>query len=183
MDDRTPPAKPLSVSAAAPKRRYVRWVWLVAGLVLLVRLALVPLIATPWIWADEGVYASCAYQIAHHFEFSARLKAVQPYPPGYSLALVPASYLGSPRLIYRGMLVTNCLLVSLVGVVAFYLGRRFLGERDAFLASAVIAVLPSVSVYPYVLMSENLFLPLVMVSCLLVVRACESPTPTFRCAY
>jgi len=184
VNDRTSGRKPgaagpdaLTVAAAAPKRSYVRWVWAVAALVLLIRLAVVPLIATPWIMADEVVYASSAYQISHEFEFSARLKAVQPYPPGYSLVLVPATFLGNGRAIYWGMLATNCLLASLVGVLAFYLGRRFLPERDAFFASAVIAVLPSVSVYPYVIMSENLFVVLVMASCLLVVRAREAASP------
>lgn len=156
---------------------YARWVWLGAGVVLALRLAIVPLIRTPWIMADEVVYASMSYRIAHEFEFSARIRAVQPYPPGYPLLLVPATYLGNARAIYAGMLVTNCLLASLAGVIAFYLGRRFLPERDAMFAALIIAVLPSVSVYPYVIMGENLFIPLLLLSCLLVVRAGEERSP------
>jgi len=177
MDDRATQAKPEIAGLAVPQRSYARAAWAAALVLVLARVAVVPLIPTPWIMADEVVYQSCAYEIAHHFRFSARLKAVQPYPPGYSLTLVPACYLGGPRAIYAGMLVTNCLLASLAGILGFYVARRFVPERDAFFASVLIGLLPSVNVYCYVLMSENLFTPLVMLSCLLVVRACESRSP------
>jgi 4-amino-4-deoxy-L-arabinose transferase-like glycosyltransferase len=88
------------------------------------------------------------------------------YPPAYSLMLAPAFFFENW---YEGMLVLNAFWSSLV-VPAAWLLARTAGVRQPLLAAALAALLPMQVVYPNILFSENLFVPLFVLAMALALR-------------
>jgi len=88
------------------------------------------------------------------------------YPPAYSLALAPALFFQNW---YEGMLVLNAFWSSLV-IPAAWLLARAAGVRYPLLAAALAALLPMHAVYPNILFSENLFVPLFVLAMALALR-------------
>jgi len=84
------------------------------------------------------------------------------YPPLYPLMLAPSFFSESNW--YFWMLVINALLASLLLVPVWFLARRFLPPRPSMLATGLAAFLPYLWVYPRMIMSENLFGPLLTTS-------------------
>ncbi len=88
------------------------------------------------------------------------------YPPAYSLVLAPALFFQDW---YEGMLVLNAFWSSLV-VPAAWLLARVAGVQHPLLAAALAALLPMQVVYPNILYSENLFVPLFVLAMALALR-------------
>jgi hypothetical protein len=119
---------------------------------------------TPWIFADEAVYDNIAQNILHGELFSDLLYC-QTYPPGYSIFLSAAYLLsGDKTVIYHVMLIMNSILTSSVIFPSYYILKKYIAQQQALLGSLLIAVLPAVTLYTFVLMSENLFIPLTVFS-------------------
>ena len=88
------------------------------------------------------------------------------YPPAYSLVLAPALFFKDW---YEGMLVLNAFWSSLV-VPAAWLLARATGVQHPLMAAALAALLPMQVVYPNILFSENLFVPLFVLATALALR-------------
>jgi len=118
---------------------------------------------SPWIFADETVYAENAKNIINGNIFY--LKYCQQYPPGYSIFLSMA-YIFSDDMavVYRIMLLINCIITTSIIFPSYFILRKFCDKKFSFLGSATIVTLPSVTLYTFVLMSENLFIPLFLFS-------------------
>lgn len=121
-------------------------------------------ILSPWIFADEAVYAETARNILEGHLFS-NLEYCQTYPPGYSIIL-SAAYLFSDdmEIVYRIMLLINCILNSAILFPSYFILREFCNKNFSFLGLITISTLPSVTLYTFVIMSENLFIPLFVFS-------------------
>lgn len=119
---------------------------------------------SPWIFADETAYAETARNVLGGQLFS-NLKYCQTYPPGYSIILSVA-YLFSDDMvvIYRIMLFINCIITSSIIFPSYFILNKFCNRHTSFLGSVTITALPSTVLYTFVLMSENLFIPLFMFS-------------------
>lgn len=119
---------------------------------------------SPWIFPDETVYAETARNILKGHLFS-NLEYCQTYPPGYSIILSVA-YLFSDdmEVVYRIMLLINCILTSAILFPSYFILREFCNKNFSILGSITISTLPSVTLYTFVLMSENLFIPLFVFS-------------------
>ncbi len=119
---------------------------------------------TPLVLADEAVYDNIAQNILHGELFSDLLYC-QTYPPGYSIFLsVVYLFSGDKTVIYHIMLIVNSVLTSSVIFPSYYLLKKYISQKQALLGSLLIAVLPAVTLYTFVLMSENLFIPLTLFS-------------------
>lgn len=119
---------------------------------------------TPWILADEVVYSKLSQDILH-FIFVSDIKDAQTYPPGYSVFLSVANLLSpGKQALYRNMLVINSVLSSSIIFPAYFLLKKYTSKFRALAGSLVISALPCVVTYTFVVMSENLFVPLVLYS-------------------
>lgn len=119
---------------------------------------------TPWIFADEVVYDNIAQNILDG-TFLSDLQYCQTYPPGYS-TLLSIAYLfpGDKTVIYHIMLIINTILTSSIIFPSYFILKKYISQNQALLGSVLISVLPAVTLYNFVLMSENLFIPLTMFS-------------------
>lgn len=119
---------------------------------------------TPWILADEVVYSELSHNILD-FVFLIDIKDAQTYPPGYSVFLYVANLLSPDKQsLYRNMLFINSVLSSSIIFPAYFLLKKYTSKFQALGGSLVISLLPSVVTYTFVVMSENLFVPLVLYS-------------------
>jgi hypothetical protein len=119
---------------------------------------------TPVQWSDEYVWYSVAHDIFAS-GFTELFRPVQLYPIGYPALLSLANFFsGEKEIVYHCMLVINSILTSSIIVPSYYLLKKYTSLLQAFLGSILIAVLPTVMLYNFILMTENLFIPLVLFS-------------------
>jgi|GEM_PF-3516139 len=113
---------------------------------------------TPWVIADEIMYARGAWNIMYEGFTMPEVHGVMNYPPLYSLLLSPASLMGDIRFVYLGYQIINIMML-LVGMwLIFDAGRIIRSGPLPLLAALIYAVTPSSLVYVPLIMSENLML-------------------------
>lgn len=133
---------------------------------------------SPWIISDETQYAEKARYIFQYLSFlSPTLRTDADVLSGYPL-LLSIAYFFSPHkmtvTVYHIMLCINCFLASLIIFPCFFILRKFCAEKIAFLGCIIISVLPATNVYTYVIMTENLFTLLFIVSIWLLMESYET---------
>jgi hypothetical protein len=129
----------------------------------------------PWIAPDEMIYGLLGQSLWETGELSVRGQ-----PASYYSLLYPALIGGPLRLddLATGITlvqVLQALVISLVAVVVYAWGRRFLPERLA-LAAAGLSVLPPALAYSGLLMTEALFYPVVVLCLAWLARTLVAPT-------
>jgi len=132
----------------------------------------------PWIFPDEWVYAELArsFGASGHFLVWGADWPVQTFGPLYPALISPAYRLtGSVEQAYTVVRAVNCVLMSLAAVPAYFLARRLLDRRLAFLVAALVLLVPSM-VYTTKVMTENLAYPVFLAAVLAFVRALERPS-------
>ncbi len=128
--------------------------------------------STPWITWDELAYIDGAEQIFHgHPILMTHTDYTHAYPAGYSYFIAPAFALGDIGTVYSGMLAINAFLSTAIIFPAFFISRRFLDAKTSVLLSAVIAVLPAITLHSFAAMSENAFVPVFLLSAWLVMKS------------
>lgn len=133
-------------------------------------------VPTPWIAADEMIYA----ELGRSLWETGRLDILGQDAPFYSL-LHPA-LIGLPLAVFDTALgydvarVLEALAMSLAAVPVFAWGRRLMSERWALAAAALTLCIPGLA-YSGLLMSETVFYPLVALAAWLAARALTEPTP------
>jgi hypothetical protein len=137
-----------------------------------VRLWAVGAIAAPWIMIDELLYASLAESLAQgRLEVRGEARATSVL---YPLLIAPAWLAREPETTYLLAKAINVLAMSAVAVPVF-LWARHLADAVAGLVAAGLALLLSGLVFTTALMTENLFLPLVVAAAYALARALEEP--------
>ncbi|HUH14793.1 MAG TPA: hypothetical protein VML35_02800 [Gaiellaceae bacterium] len=167
--------RPLTLVRAVPA-----WAWLV-GIVVLscaARYAFGRRIVAPWIMVDELVYAELAKSLAATGELWLReIRARGAFGVVYPLVLAPAYLVHeSVPSAYALAKTINGFVFSLAAVPTYFLARRMVAPGPA-LAAALLAVIVPGSLYSGMLMTENVFYPLVVTAVLVLVLALERPTP------
>jgi len=159
-------------------RRVPVWLWLLAIVVVSadVRIVLARGIAAPFIMVDEVIWAELARGIASHGEPLVRGVRDTGYGVVYPLLISPVYALFSslPHA-YAAVKVVNSVVMSLAAVPAYFLARRVVGSWLALLAALLTVAVPSLA-YTGTVMTENLFYPLFLVVCLVLVVVLERPT-------
>jgi hypothetical protein len=110
---------------------------------------------------DELIYKFNASAI-----FNLQKYAFAVYPPVYPFALAPALFF---KHWYESMLVLNAFWSSLIVPVTWFLARC-VGIKQPLLAAGLAALLPMHVIYPNILYSENLFVPLFVLAVALALR-------------
>lgn len=132
-------------------------------------------VPTPWIAADEMIYA----ELGRSLWETGRLDILGQDSAFYSL-LHPA-LIGLPLAAFDTALgydvarVLEALVMSLAAVPVFAWGRRLMSERWALAAAALTLCIPGLA-YTGLLMSETVFYPLVVLAAWLAARALTEPT-------
>jgi PKD repeat protein len=136
------------------------------------------MISTPIINYDEFAYGVTAHEISQgKFIILGTTFFTHDYPAGYSYLLAPAYYLSNDmNVVYHTMLLINSILTSLILIPVFFIMRRYVTEKTAFLTAILIGCLPVILSYNYLLMSENAFITVFIFSCWLVLKTFTSPT-------
>lgn len=155
--------------------RINRWCYLLVFSFLLITLAKFLFscsIKSPWIYFDEPSYGIIASNI-----FNGELTLVgntfltHPYPTGYPF-LISASYLAGDNMevVYHLMLLINCLMSSLIIFPVFAIMKKFIDVKLSFYTSLLIATLPTILLYNFLLMSENALFLIFIISCFLIIK-------------
>ncbi len=128
-----------------------------------------------WILPDELTYGLLARSFATTGHFAIRGVDTLAYPIGYPSLIAAAFVHRGPVAAYDAAKWINSLLMSLAAVPTYLIARRLLPRWHSLLAAGLTLLIPSMA-YTGVLMSENAFFPLVVLSFLAFVRALEKPT-------
>jgi Dolichyl-phosphate-mannose-protein mannosyltransferase len=154
------------------------WAWLTGIVVVsvVVRVVLGRGMVAPWIMVDEIVYSELAKNVAAHGEFLVRGVPSHGYGFVYPVLIAPAwALFTSIPSAYAAAKGINAVAMSLAAVPAYYLARRVLNERLALLAAGLTVLVPAM-LYTGVIMTENAFYPIFLVTALVLVVTLERPT-------
>jgi hypothetical protein len=120
---------------------------------------------SPWLFRDEVVYFEWA-QTIHQFNYVfIPVNFFNNFILGYPFLISPA-FLFSPdkNTIYHLILALNSIITASVIFPSYYLLRKFCAGKISIIGALVITTLPSIFVYNFTIMSENLFIPLTVFS-------------------
>ncbi len=125
---------------------------------------------SPWLMPDEFTYGIAARDIfgTEHWGL----------PLGYPL-LISIAYLPSDNMfvVYHIMLVINSFLSSSIIVPAYFILYKYCNREFAFMGAITIATLPSLTLYTFLVVTENLFVPLFVFSIWFLLEAYETKKP------
>ena len=159
--------------------RRIPALWLLVALVAvstIVRAWAALRIPTPWIAADEMIYA----ELGRSLWETGRLDILGANTPFYSL--VHPALIGLPLAAFDTALgfdvarMLEALAMSLTAVPVFLWGRRLMDERWALAAAGLTLALPAFA-YTGLLMTETVFLPAMTLAAWAAANALERPTP------
>ncbi len=117
----------------------------------------------PIIYDDELLYKSMAENL-----FNVEPIVTTHSPPLYPVALVPAFFFKSEW--YSCMLLINAIISSALIIPLWFIAKDLLPRRLAYASILIACLWPFHWAYSRVLMSENLFLPLFLVSILILIK-------------
>lgn len=167
-------ARPSLVTRCA--RTPAAWLTALIGLSALVRGAITLRVPSPWVLPDEIVYSELAKSIAAGDRPSIRGVPVFGWGEVYPTLIAPAwALFEDPLWAYHGALAINAVVMSLAALPAYLLARMFVSEKQSLIVAAVTVLVPSMA-YTGVLMTENAFYPVFLLSLWLIARAVRSPT-------
>lgn len=160
--------------APAPLARAVLPFVLLYGLGLLPRVAFVAATGTVPLSLDEIEYDRLAWSLAEGRGYTSFFGIESTFrPPGYPLFLAAIYVVTGPD--YYAARMVQCFVTAALGPLTWLLAREFFRARVAVWAGAVAALYPTILVFTLGLMSENLFMPLLLLSLWLVVRSARAP--------
>ncbi len=153
------------------------WVGAIVVVSSAVRIALAHRVVTPWIMVDELIYSELAKSLAANGHFLVRGVPSNGYGFVYPALIAPAFRLFAsvPRA-YAAAKDINAVVMSLAAVPAYLLARRLVAPFPALVAAALALLIPSL-LYTGMLMTENAFYPLFLLTALVLVLTLERPTP------
>jgi hypothetical protein len=140
------------------------------------------------VFIDEILYADITAEISHHNKWQMRFPHMfHSYPTLYSASLSPSFILLKNlgmQTIYFGMLLLNNVL-SLIAAWAAFATVRFLQRRGSskifpWICAGLVLLWPTFAVYQITLLSENLFIPLYLVSVFLLMKSLSKPNDKNR---
>ncbi len=131
---------------------------------------------SPWIFADEVIYADLARSIASGAAPSIRGVSSHSFGIVYPALIAPAWLAGSTTSAYRLIHLINAVIISCAAVPAFYLARRFVSINGALTVAAFSVLVPSMA-YTSTVLTEVAFYPLFVLAVAAAVRALDTTTP------
>jgi len=143
-------------------------------IIVLIKIFLSLRFPTPFVFGDEWLYASYAKDILSNPLCLLVPDKYQVYPPGYPLILTPAFiFYPNMELVYRSILLINALLSTSVLFIAYFILKDYIKRDLAILGGVLIALLPANTLYSFMILSENTYIPLYLLSGFLILKSFE----------
>lgn len=174
--DAQPGTSPADLAATRPGlSAFGRRLLLVALVGLGVRLAVVLAIPTQPT-SDSWSYLERAANILRHGRYEALPGLLDAtYPPGYPLALAAVTAVAPAADALLAAKLGSCGLAFAAILLIGHLGRRLLGPTTGLLAAGILALYPRHVLQAVVLVSEHLFLPLLLLLLMALAIAWDRP--------
>jgi hypothetical protein len=148
----------------------------IVALSTLLRGAIGARVPSVWILPDEIVYSELAKSIASGGQPAVRGMHVFGWGEVYPTLIAPAwALFDDPVRAYHVALGINAFVMSLAAIPAYLLARIFVSHRASLLVATFTVLVPSMS-YTGVVMTENAFYPVFLLSVLLITRAVREPS-------
>lgn len=171
-------ATPVRIPRAAAERyQAVRSMWFILPgvylLALVPRLAVVLLLGEAPLSLDEIEYDRIAWNLSDGYGYTWFFELPTTFrPPGYPAFLAFVySLFGADYYIGR---IANALLAALQAPLTLVLGTLVFGRRTGLIAGVIVALYLPLVFYAYAIMSENLFIVLLLASLILTVMVLRS---------
>ena len=130
----------------------------------LIKIALSLPFNSPYVMLDEFYYDILAQNVVHGNLFINSPLFVT-VPPGYSIVISIAYMISSDKVaIYHIMLIINAILTASIVFPIYFILRKYCSNILSIFGALIIATLPSITSYSFILFSENLFIPLFVYS-------------------
>lgn len=126
-------------------------------------------VPTPAVYLDEYIYSAMAQTFVQLKPF-VFLRRWSWYPPLYSLALTPAFAFDSMEVSYMIMKTINSFVLSSLIFPVWVLSRQFFSRWCSTIVALLTALMPLSNTYPAYLLAENLFIPIFLLSLLLILK-------------
>lgn len=139
--------------------------------IVIVKIFLSLQFSTPFIFQDEYSYGYLAKNIMLDYKVVINIDAQ--YSSGYPLLLSPSFMIFYPNMdrVYRSVLTTNIILLTSILFISYFILKKFVREDIAIFGSVLITLLPSNTLYNFLIFSENLYIPLYVLSGYLVLKS------------
>lgn len=152
----------------------INYILILFLLILIIKIYLSLQFSTPWIFSDEGEYDGIARNI---FSSNINEKFISGihYPPGYSLFISTAYFFSEDKdIIYHLMLVINSIITTSAIFPSYLILKENCSEDISILGALAVTSLPQLTTYSFVLLSENLYIPLFIYSVWFLFKAFET---------
>jgi len=133
-------------------------------IISLIKILLTLLVPSPSMWSDEFFYARSARGIFMDHSFSYDGIFTNNIPPLYSILISPAYLFNDMNYVYFIIKFINAILSSLIIFPSFLLVREFFKEKESFIIAITTGIIPPLFSTPAIILSENLFYPLFMLT-------------------
>ena len=126
---------------------------------------------SPWFLPDEVAYSKAAANMGFGSVY-------QGLPQGYPFFLSIA-YPSSENMVavYHSMLLINSFISSLIIFPTYFILNKYCSNGFSLMGAITIATLPSLTLYTFLIMTENLFVPLFVFSIWFLLEAYETERP------
>jgi len=127
---------------------------------------------SPWFLPDEVAYSKMAADLfGSVYSYSS-------LPPGYPFFLsIAYRSSGDMMVVYHSMLLINSFISSVIIFPSYFILNKYCSKDFSFMGAITIAALPSLTLYTFLIMSENLFVPLFVFSIWFLLEAYETKKP------
>lgn len=148
---------------------------LIFAIISLVKIILSLPFTSPYIMMDEVYYDSIAQNVLNGKLYATIMPLFGTIPPGYSIFLSVAYLFSQDKsTVYHIMLAINSLIITSIIFPSFFILKKYCSRSISILGAIIIATLPIVNLFTFVLMSENLFIPLFVFSVWFLIESYET---------
>ncbi len=148
-------------------KKPLTWLILLYCLSVIIKIFLSFFVKSPYIYLDELIYSKMAESFFETGKFLYRGMPTNQYPPLYPIVLSTAFIFKDMAATYAVMKIINAFLSSLIIIPVWLLSRNFLNEKES-ITLAIFSLIFPFFIYSNVIMSENLFYPLFIISIYLI---------------
>lgn len=133
-------------------------------------------IHSPHIMFDESLYTVITQKIIETGTYFVDGNFPQ-YPPLYPLILTPILLLtSSVQDFFSISLILNSFISTLIIFPAYFLSREYLDGKESIMVALLVSIAPGNFIYSFTLMSENLYLPLFLISVYFMTKVLKENT-------
>ena len=139
------------------------------------------LVPAPSMFSDEYEYAKMAQSFWQNGNLKVHETPGINFPPIYPIIISPAYAFQDMRITYLLIKIINAVISSLVVFPAYLLAKELMNKRLAIMSAILAGIIPSTAAYSPYILSENLFLPLFIMSTYLLYKTVTTDNHATTC--